>query len=58
MDIKRVGWTFKGVLEQHNERKQKILSQENFFGGLMFMKLLVMCGIIALQIWAVKKIFD
>ena len=21
MDIKRVGWTFKGVLEQHNERK-------------------------------------
>ena len=57
MDIKRVGWTFKGVLEQHNARKEKIRVQQNGYGYMLFAKVAVMVAIVAVQIIAVKKIF-
>lgn len=57
MDIKRVGWTFKGVLEQHNKRKEKIRVQSNGYGYMLCAKIAVMVGIVALQIVVVKKIF-
>lgn len=58
VEIKKVGWTFKGVLEQHNSRKEKIMDQENYFGFLMFLKVIAMVVILGLQIFAVKKIYS
>lgn len=58
MDIKRVGWTFRHVLEQHNSRSEKMRENQNSHGLVLFIKIIVMVGIVSLQIFAVKKIFN
>lgn len=57
MDIKKVGWSFRQVLQQHNKRKQTITDQQNSYGYLLALKTAVMIAIVALQILVIKKIF-
>ena len=57
MDIKRVGWTFRQVLQQHNARSEKMKANQNTHGLMLMVKIGAMVGIVGLQILAVKKIF-
>lgn len=58
MDIKRVGWTFKGVLEHHNARRERTLAQQNHYGWILCAKVAAMIAIVGLQVVAVKRIFN
>lgn len=57
MDIKRVGFTFKQVLEQHNNRKEVISQQQKNYLYLLLLKILVMVIIVTVQVIVVKKIY-
>lgn len=57
MDIKRVGWTFKQVLEQHNSRKQTIIDQNKGYWILLTIKIIVMIVVVGIQVVVVKKLF-
>lgn len=57
MDIKRVGWTFKQVLEQHNSRKETIRAQQSSYGYLLALKTVVMAVVVGVQILIIKKLF-